>query len=350
MANLKISELTALATQPADDDSLVVVDKSDTTDSAVGTTKKITAVVANPLSTVAVYGRSKLSVAPASASAPIAVGDNDTRVPIQGENDALVGTSGTPSTSNPYATKATTDTLATSASVTSALGFKTYSVGALDNALIKTYFNIQLPFILWTGATNEAATTNFPNWVRTADGGAENVGVAPMGSLANFTGTASESLSLDFWTSLITFDLSGLLIMDWWAILPATSTGDICIGGFGGQSGAFSVGYNSYASTGRVAFYQSAAGILYSHISKETGTSVTNTDIDAGFTPTIWNNFRIELDLGVEARFYINGVLKSTMSGASFLTGAITTFIGFGRSNTAAFKVTAPTLSLQMNP
>jgi hypothetical protein len=38
-----------------------------------------------------VKGITKLSVAPASPTAPIAVGDNDGRVPTQGENDALVG-------------------------------------------------------------------------------------------------------------------------------------------------------------------------------------------------------------------------------------------------------------------
>lgn len=36
-------------------------------------------------------GITRLSVAPVSPTAPIAVGDNDTRVPTQGENDALVG-------------------------------------------------------------------------------------------------------------------------------------------------------------------------------------------------------------------------------------------------------------------
>lgn len=58
-----------------------------------------------------VYGNTKLSVAPALASDPIAVGDNDGRVPTQSENDAMVGTLGTPSSSNPFATKATTDLL-----------------------------------------------------------------------------------------------------------------------------------------------------------------------------------------------------------------------------------------------
>lgn len=48
-----------------------------------------TTSVADASSTV--KGVTKLSVAAASATIPIAVGDNDTRVPTQGENDALVG-------------------------------------------------------------------------------------------------------------------------------------------------------------------------------------------------------------------------------------------------------------------
>lgn len=59
-------------------------------------------------SSTTVKGITKMSVAPVSASSPIAVGDNDTRVPTQGENDALVGTSGTPSSSNKYVTNADT--------------------------------------------------------------------------------------------------------------------------------------------------------------------------------------------------------------------------------------------------
>lgn len=55
-----------------------------------------------------VKGLSKLSSAPASPTNPIAVGDNDTRVPTQSENDALAGTSGTPSSTNPYVTDSDT--------------------------------------------------------------------------------------------------------------------------------------------------------------------------------------------------------------------------------------------------
>ena len=56
-----------------------------------------------------VKGISKLSTAPVSATSPISVGDNDTRVPTQNENDALAGTSGTaPSASNKFVDSADT--------------------------------------------------------------------------------------------------------------------------------------------------------------------------------------------------------------------------------------------------
>lgn len=107
MAYKKISDLDSLATEPADGDLLEIVDVSDTTDAATGTNKKITRIVANPLATTSVKGRVKLSTAPASATEPIAVGDNDTRVPSQGENDALAGGGdfGTPSSTNKYLTQ-----------------------------------------------------------------------------------------------------------------------------------------------------------------------------------------------------------------------------------------------------
>jgi hypothetical protein len=49
------------------------------------------AIAGTPKATEAVYGITRLSTAAVSAVAPIAVGDNDTRVPTQGENNALVG-------------------------------------------------------------------------------------------------------------------------------------------------------------------------------------------------------------------------------------------------------------------
>lgn len=52
-------------------------------------------IVSQADASTTVKGLTKISVAPASASNPIAVGDNDGRVPTQAENDAMAGTSGT---------------------------------------------------------------------------------------------------------------------------------------------------------------------------------------------------------------------------------------------------------------
>jgi len=71
------------------------------------------AIAGSPDATTSTKGITTMSVAPVSAATPIAVGDNDGRVPTQGENDALVGTSGTPSTSNKYVTNDDTATAAT---------------------------------------------------------------------------------------------------------------------------------------------------------------------------------------------------------------------------------------------
>jgi len=57
--------------------------------------------------TTTVLGLAKMSVAPASAPNPIAVGDNDPRVPTAGENDAMAGGGdfGTPSSTNKFLTE-----------------------------------------------------------------------------------------------------------------------------------------------------------------------------------------------------------------------------------------------------
>lgn len=83
------------------------LDPTITDDKHIATKKYVddTAISGSPLATQSVNGITKLSVAAVSATDPIAVGDNDTRLPTQDENDALVGTSGTPSSSNKFITE-----------------------------------------------------------------------------------------------------------------------------------------------------------------------------------------------------------------------------------------------------
>lgn len=88
-----------------------------------------TASAGAPIATSAVKGIAKLSTAPASPTAPIAVGDNDTRLPSAGQAQALVGSSGAPSTSNKYVTETDTNftgTVKTTGTQTVA-GVKTFS-------------------------------------------------------------------------------------------------------------------------------------------------------------------------------------------------------------------------------
>lgn len=70
------------------------------------------AIAGSPLATNSVDGITKLSVVAVSPTDPIAVGDNDTRVPpvdtstmTAGQVEALEGSSGTPSSSNKYLTE-----------------------------------------------------------------------------------------------------------------------------------------------------------------------------------------------------------------------------------------------------
>lgn len=64
------------------------------------------AIAGSPDASATVKGITKLSTAPALSTNPIAVGDNDTRLPTQAENDALAGTPGTPSSTNKFVTQA----------------------------------------------------------------------------------------------------------------------------------------------------------------------------------------------------------------------------------------------------
>ena len=88
------------------------------------------AIAGAPDASTTVKGITKMSVAPASATSPISVGDNDPRVPTQAENDALVGTSGTPSSTNKFVTNADTSTTAVAGAV---VRFDSNGVAGFDN-------------------------------------------------------------------------------------------------------------------------------------------------------------------------------------------------------------------------
>lgn len=101
----------AVASWPRVDNSATLP----TQDAYLATKKYVdgVAIAGSPVSGTNTLGISKLSTAAVSATQPIVVGDNDTRLPTQGENDALVGTRGTPSSTNKFVTNDDTSSTGT---------------------------------------------------------------------------------------------------------------------------------------------------------------------------------------------------------------------------------------------
>jgi hypothetical protein len=89
--------------------------------SFIGTQADIAAAISGGVgtATTTTFGTVKMSTAPAAPGNPIAVGDNDPRVPTVAQGQALAGTVGTPSGTNKYVTN--NDTSGTGAVVRSSL-------------------------------------------------------------------------------------------------------------------------------------------------------------------------------------------------------------------------------------
>lgn len=210
-----------------------------------------------------------------------------------------------------------------------------YSVGAQENSLVKTYFNYQPSLGLYTTSSADATVTTG-------------------GAAVNFTGTGADNITLTSPfrtdnTTLLNFSSTNIIIMDFWAKLPASGTGDVNMG-FGSETGSFNGDWNDTSGNGAsVKFAQKSTGELMAVIAEE-AVGVSSSDISSGLTLTNWNNYRIELDLGTDAKFYVNGTLKATLSGANLEVDNTALLVGFGRSNTSLFLCTAPTFSMQMNP
>lgn len=127
------------------------------------------AIAGSPDSSTSVKGIGRVSVAPASAATPIFVGDNDPRVPTQDENDALVGTSGTPSTSNKFVTNDDTAEAATASKVARRKSTgdvtvpttPTATTDAASKAYVDSGFSITVPL----GESFTGATTPQPAFI-----------------------------------------------------------------------------------------------------------------------------------------------------------------------------------------
>jgi len=129
-------------------------------------------------------GITKISVAAADANNPIAVGDNDTRVPTQGENDALVGSLGTPSSSNKYLTEQMATTTATSS----------YLVKYDTNGTINAYsISVSTTTTSSTSSVASVAYVDSSRWISYST--STNVAIPTGANLAFIQCNASYSIS-----------------------------------------------------------------------------------------------------------------------------------------------------------
>lgn len=160
-----------------------------------------TALVSGSDASDSVKGITKLSVAAASPTNPIAVGDNDGRVPSQDENDALVGTSGTPSSSNRYVTDQDSRNTDTRDPNAHALGGSAHSADTLANLNSKV-----------SDATlDDSSDPRDPNAHASSheDGGADELTAQDLGSGAAAANQVMQTDGAGGWSLLASAVLSG---------------------------------------------------------------------------------------------------------------------------------------------
>jgi hypothetical protein len=124
-----------------------------------------------PDATTTVKGITKMSYAPASATEPISVGDNDPRVPTQDQNDALAGSSGTPSSTNTFVTTDDVSDAAVTGKIVRATGTKLPALFAdnLKSVLISGLY-------IASQTAGDLITKNSGGgWIRLAKGAADKV-------------------------------------------------------------------------------------------------------------------------------------------------------------------------------
>lgn len=154
-------------------------------------------VGANDWSALSHAGITQLSVAPAVAATPIAVGTNDGRVPTQTENDALVGTSGTPSTSNPYVTSDDVSNAGASGKIVRLSG-TSYPAGngsAITGIVASTKVSNGTSAVT---VTNTTTPTDLVSFTVPANTLGTNGAVQVIVNISDFDGVSTNTLTLDF--------------------------------------------------------------------------------------------------------------------------------------------------------
>jgi len=214
------------------------------------------------------------------------------------------------------------------------------AIGTMSNTYAKTYFTTQIPFIVATGFTSwiNASTTISPGGLQVYSvGSAQSIYLAQQFFYKLAAGTGG-----------ILWGDTKEIVLDWWQAF--ISTGSDTFSGFGTDSAStFTSTYTSTVYDKCGFAYSNSNSKLYMVIAKA-GVGATTTQITKPVTLTSWNNYRIVFKTS-SADFYINGELVGTMSGANFGTAGSSPALGFGKNTTGStFQLTAPTISLLMNP
>lgn len=196
----------------------------------------------------------------------------------------------------------------------------------------KTYYSGMIPFIstpaLWTKSNETVA--DFFNGSQLSPSGINHYAQAlisnPLGDTA---------LPIDFGGKKVITEFS----------FKVNSTSQDCFIGLSSTGGAGQV-YNSaaYKRTG----FSLSAGNLYAHTSNAAGgAGHTETQI-TGITLTNLNYYRIEYNPGVDALFYVNGVLKATIT-TNLPTSGSSIYFGIGGVNTTNYisNVSAPLIAIE---
>lgn len=256
-------------TSPTDGQGLVY-------ESASGKWKNQTTAVAD--ATTAVKGINLMSVAPVSAASPIAVGDNDPRVPTQNENDALAGTSGTAvSSSNKLVDNADTRLAKTSAEQ---MYFGDGSDGNVTIGSNTTLTRDMFYNDLTISASFSLNTANFRVFVagtltnNNATNGIVNNGVAGGNASAGVAGTAGTAVA------------AGSLVGGTNGAAGAT-TGGASSGGAGSGAGTIFLAARTIAVQGGIQAVGGNAGTSFSagggvNGAGNAGTNAASTFITAG--------------------------------------------------------------------
>lgn len=231
---------------------------------------------------------------------------------------------------------------------------KTSDIGTSANKIIQLDENAKLP------AVDGSQLTNIPSYIGAGSGSeayhnyilsiwsstlwvVSNFTVSYYYNFASFTLTGTPSRTFkgtlyDATGVTVTFAGTKKIIVDFWVKANSGSTNNIDWGlGYVGDV------YNNVSS--RVSFsYNNATGKLYAAVAN--GSAVTLQEI-TGITITNKNQYRIVWNPGVSALFYVNGVLKQTITTNLPSSGNIT--VGHGMNGTTDYitNMSAPMISLE---